>query len=687
MFWKSKTQSAAAALSRELQAFKNAHAVARVSLTGDFIEVNDKFAHTLGMIAQDAVTHNYLDIVREKDRADPDYLDIWERLGRGETVNKIVPRLSLSGQEVWFDATYSPVLDADGKTDHVLIAGHDITNFHLRRRDNRSQVDAVRRSMAVIEFDLDGTILNANQLFLDTVGYSLEELVGKHHAIFMPKGEDKTPEYHALWKTLANGGSSSGLVQRITKSGEPCWLQATYECLIDPEGRPFKVVKYAFDTTEACNMAADAKGKLDAIQKVQAVIEFDPQGNIVHANDIFCKVLGYEDTELKGRHHRLFVTREFYESPAYTEFWSALRAGHAQDGEFIRIAKDGSNVYIRASYNPIRDASGRVVKIVKFAVDTTAFVRTNNEMEAALNQLASGDLRARVQNNLGDFDQLRVQFNSAVERIEQVVLAVLQQSGEINEEAASINSGTLELSRRTEQQAATLEESAAALEQLTSSVKSAADMTLTAREQAQNAKTQSERSSVVVGDAVEAMSAIAQSSQSISRITSVIDDIAFQTNLLALNAGVEAARAGEAGRGFAVVASEVRGLAQRSSDAAREIAQLIQASTTQVDRGVDLVGQAGGALRSIDEAVTGIRDSIRQIASSAQEQSNGLSEMNHAVSDLDRATQQNAAMAEETSAAVQMLRNGISSMAEDVGYFKCGSLLTKEAALPERLAG
>lgn len=673
-------------LKRELQAFEGSHVIVRLAPDRTIQSVNDNFCAILDVVPADIIGKNYEHIVRQKDHSKPEFMDIWKAVESGKSTNQIVPRLNAQGEEIWFDATYTPIMKPDGSHDYTIVAAREITGMHMRRRDNRSQVDALNRSMAVIEFDLSGKILSANQLFLDTMGYSADELAGKHHSIFMPPEEIGTPEYKGFWQRLGTGASETGQVKRISKSGKVCWLQATYETLLDPEGRPFKVVKYAFDITEARDMEADANAMVSAIQKVQAVIEFDPRGKILHANEIFCETLGYEAKEIIGKNHRLFVTADYANSPDYLTFWEDLRRGEAKDGAFDRVGKSGSTVNIRASYNPIRNAAGEVVKIVKFAVNTTPYIRTADAMQAGLSSLAAGDLTVRLTDDLGEFDDIRVQFNNAVERLDSVLAGVLRQALEVTQEVASISSGMNDLSNRSERQAATLEESAAALEELTFSVKSATEMTNDTSHQVQQAKEQSERSSVVVGDAISAMNVIAESSQSISRITSVIDDIAFQTNLLALNAGVEAARAGEAGRGFAVVASEVRELAQRSSEAAREIAQLIEDSKRQVGRGVDLVGQAGEALHSIDTTVTEIRDSILHIASAAAEQSSGLHEMNSAVGDLDRAVQQNAAMAGESSSAVQLLQAGVDSMTRDVGYFKCTGATPEAAPMEKRLA-
>lgn len=658
-------------LKRELRAFEASHAVARISPERKILSVNDNFCKYLNLDEAEIVGEDYDQVVRKKDLQSPEFSEIWRNMEKGIPFNRIVPRLNKQGEEIWFDATYTPIAKADGTHDYTILATREITAMHMRRRDNRSQVDALKRSMAVIEFDLSGNILSANKLFQETMGYSEQELIGKHHRMLMPPEEVGGKNYETFWQRLEKGTSETGQVKRIDKNGKVRWLQATYETLLDPEGRPFKVVKYAFDITESRDMEADANAKVDAIQKVQAVIEFDPTGKILNTNQIFCDVMGYERDELIGKMHKMFMSAEGASSPEYAKFWESLRRGEAQDGAFERVGKNGSTVHIRASYNPIRNAAGEVVRVIKFAVNTTPYIRTADAMQAGLSSLAAGDLTIRLNEDLGEFDDIRVQFNNAVERLDSVLAGVLRQALEVTQEVAQISSGMNDLSNRSERQAATLEESAAALEELTFSVKSATDMTHDTSKQVQEAKEQSERSSVVVGDAISAMNVIAESSHSISRITSVIDDIAFQTNLLALNAGVEAARAGEAGRGFAVVASEVRELAQRSSEAAREIAKLIEDSKRQVGRGVDLVGQAGESLRSIDTTVTDIRDSILHIASAAVEQSSGLHEMNSAVSDLDRAVQQNAAMAGESSSAVQVLQAGVDSMTRDVGYFRC----------------
>lgn len=297
--------------------------------------------------------------------------------------------------------------------------------------------------------------------------------------------------------------------------------------------------------------------------------------------------------------------------------------------------------------------------------------RVVSDISSGLRRLSSGDLTSTLEEPFdSDYEQLRQDFNATVDTLNTLMLSISENATEIRSRAEEISGSSDDLSRRTENQAATLEETAAALDELTSSVRSAADGAAEVERVVTEARAEAEQSGKVVNDAVDAMSQIKKSSDEIAQIINVIDDIAFQTNLLALNAGVEAARAGDAGRGFAVVASEVRALAQRSSDAAKQIKILIGSSTEQVETGVGLVGRAGGALTSIVDRVGQIAQLVSGIAVGAREQSAGLGEINVGVSQLDQVTQQNAAMVQDATAAAMTLKSEASGLSQLVSRFQ-----------------
>ncbi|NSY46311.1 methyl-accepting chemotaxis protein (plasmid) [Agrobacterium tumefaciens] len=422
----------------------------------------------------------------------------------------------------------------------------------------------------------------------------------------------------------------------------------------------------------------DLQGQMVAISRVQGIIEFTTEGEIITANENFLKAIDYRLDEIKGRSHSILVDPEYARTPAYKEFWDALRRGEFQAAEFTRFGKNGKRVVINASYNPILDSKGKVTKVVKFATDVTERVHAVNTIAEALNKLAQGDLSFCVDRPFApDFEGLRNTMNDAISQMRDTLSDVARSTDQIDTGTREISQSAEDLSKRTEQQAASLEETAAALDQITVNVSNAAKRAEEARHAAATASGNAERSGKVVADAVGAMSRIESSSNQISNIIGVIDEIAFQTNLLALNAGVEAARAGEAGKGFAVVAQEVRELAQRSAQAAKEIKGLIRNSSEEVSTGVKLVSETGEALRTIQQNIVAVNDHMEAITSSAKEQATGLSEVNSAVNQMDQVTQQNAAMVEETNAASATLAQETARLRDLIEMFQLGGTASR----------
>lgn len=547
------------------------------------------------------------------------------------------------------------------------------------RAELEAQVAALHRVQAVIEFALDGTILQANDNFLQAVGYRLEEIQGKHHSLFVDPEHARSAEYRDFWARLGRGEYDAGQYRRFGKGQREIWIQASYNPVLDRQGRPYKVVKFATDITAQKLQAADSAGQLAAIGKSQAVIEFSMDGRILSANENFLEATGYGLDEVRGQHHSLFVEPGHRSSDEYRRFWEKLGRGEYDAGQYRRLGKGGREVWIQASYNPILDLNGKPFKVVKYATNITAQVHENQAMQRAVAQTREvvaaakqGDLTRRVAtaDKQGSIAELCEGVNSLVEAMAAIIGQIKFAADTIAVGATEIAQGNSDLSQRTEQQAASLEETAVSMKGLAETVQRTATNARQASQLAGGAADVAARGGSVVHEVVETMAVINASSRRIVDIIGVIDGIAFQTNILALNAAVEAARAGEHGRGFAVVATEIRELSQRSASAAKEIKHLIDESVANVGAGTAQVESAG---RTMDEIVTNVRrvsDLMTEISTASQQQSDDIQQMNHAVDLIDQGTQQNAALVEEASAAARSMEEQSAQLLQTVAGFR-----------------
>ena len=542
-------------------------------------------------------------------------------------------------------------------------------------------LSAVSKSQAIIEFDLQGKVLTANENFCRALGYDLKEIVGNHHRMFCEPAYVATPAYHDFWARLGRGEYDAGTYKRLAKGNRDIWIQASYNPVFR-NGKPVKVVKFAADVTEAKKKAIDDAGKLEALSRSQAVIEFLPTGEILTANENFCGAMGYTLSEIVGKHHSIFCEPAYARTEEYQRFWQRLAQGEFIANEFVRYGKGGKEIWIQAAYNPITDTDGKVYKVVKFATDVTSRMSAISELGGALRNLSEGDLTKTLERSfVPSMEQLRHDFNATIRRLSDTLTTVGENASAIAAGSRELGDSAEAFSRRTEQQAASVEETAAALEEITTTVADSSQRADEAGRLVAETKHGAEQSGTVVRSAVAAMDQIEKSSREITNIIGVIDDIAFQTNLLALNAGVEAARAGEAGKGFAVVAQEVRELAQRSASAAKEIKALITASSEHVKNGVGLVGQTGKALEQIVTQVGDINTNVAAIVKASKEQTIGLREINSAINSLDQTTQQNAAMVEESTAASLRLANEADALHTLLAQFRLADARIRDMAM------
>lgn len=611
-------------------------------------------------------------------------------------------------------------------------------------------IDAVSKTQAVIEFKLDGTVLEANDNFLKTLGYSIDEIRGQHHRMFCDPVYTSSPEYRAFWEKLGRGDFDAGEYRRIGKGGKEVWIQASYNPILDEGGRPYKVVKFAVDVT-----AQKQKDfELAALSRTQAVIEFNLDGTILNANDNFLKTLGYSLEEIRGKHHRMFCDPTYVNSQEYRSFWEKLARGEFDAGQYLRIGRGGKQIWIQASYNPILDAAGRPFKVVKYATDITkaklesiaaeaGMARVNSMMEnAPINVMFAGldlniaylnpksketlrglqkllpipvdsfvgssidvfhknpahqrklladdrNLPLRTKIKLGEetldllaspiYDNHRkfigtmVTWEVITSKLK-LVTTLGETSNQLAAAAEELTATATQLSansHRTTSQAGT---ASAAAEEVSKGVQTVAtnteEMTASIKEIARSsseAATLSKESLARAQETNRTINQLGTSSKEIGTVVKVISSIAQQTNLLALNATIEAARAGDAGKGFAVVANEVKELAKQTAKATDEISQKISAIQLDSEGAVTAIGgiakgieQLNGISVTIAAAIEEQTATTGEVGRIVQESSKAVEGISSTIRDVSTAAEQSSVGSNQTLEAAK----GLNQLAE-----------------------